>query len=623
MCGITAILLHSHSNESIYPLLLDSLQSLLNRGYDSVGVSVIDNDQIETHKYASTHSSNAISILENKIQNIEDKNLKIGIGHTRWATHGGKTNNNSHPHSSFHNLFSLVHNGIIENYQILKNKLLKEGYTFRSETDSEVIVNLIEYHFVHSSKSIQDAIYQTVRELEGTYGIVLICKNEPQRIYCIKNGSPLLIGIQEDQIGMIVSESSAFCGRVNTYITLQNDDLCILEEDDKKKIKMITQHFYSYSTLQKNDVQRRPDPYPHWTLKEIYDQPFSILNALNHGGRIQNGEVKLGGLDAHIDYIKNIEHIILLGMGTSYHAGMIGEKIIKNMCDFQSVRCYDAGEFHEDDIPLKNTLAILISQSGETKDLHACLKILKQKEVITMGIINVVDSLIAREVDFGVYTNSGKEIAVASTKVFTSQVIVLHLISIWLSQFQNTHLLKRKEMIKDLQNISYQLDNLLHETSFIKSIQEWVQLFIQHDYQHLFLLGKGIMYPIAEEGSLKIKEITYLHSEAYSSSSLKHGPFSLLHSHFPVMILDCDDEHHSKNMNTMEEILARDAPLFIITSLDLPDRSNVHLIKIPFNKNFQILLMIVTIQLFAYYLAVEKGTDCDKPRNLAKTVTTF
>jgi glucosamine--fructose-6-phosphate aminotransferase (isomerizing) len=623
MCGITAILLHSHSNESIYPLLLDSLQSLLNRGYDSVGVSVIDNDQIETHKYASTHSSNAISILENKIQNIEDKNLKIGIGHTRWATHGGKTNNNSHPHSSFHNLFSLVHNGIIENYQILKNKLLKEGYTFRSETDSEVIVNLIEYHFVHSSKSIQDAIYQTVRELEGTYGIVLICKNEPQRIYCIKNGSPLLIGIQEDQIGMIVSESSAFCGRVNTYITLQNDDLCILEEDDKKKIKMITQHFYSYSTLQKNDVQRRPDPYPHWTLKEIYDQPFSILNALNHGGRIQNGEVKLGGLDAHVDYIKNIEHIILLGMGTSYHAGMIGEKIIKNMCDFQSVRCYDAGEFHEDDIPLKNTLAILISQSGETKDLHACLKILKQKEVITMGIINVVDSLIAREVDFGVYTNSGKEIAVASTKVFTSQVIVLHLISIWLSQFQNTHLLKRKEMIKDLQNISYQLDNLLHETSFIKSIQEWVQLFIQHDYQHLFLLGKGIMYPIAEEGSLKIKEITYLHSEAYSSSSLKHGPFSLLHSHFPVMILDCDDEHHSKNMNTMEEILARDAPLFIITSLDLPDRSNVHLIKIPFNKNFQILLMIVTIQLFAYYLAVEKGTDCDKPRNLAKTVTTF
>jgi glucosamine--fructose-6-phosphate aminotransferase (isomerizing) len=584
---------------------------------------VIDNDQIETHKYASTHSSNAISILENKIQNIEDKNLKIGIGHTRWATHGGKTNNNSHPHSSFHNLFSLVHNGIIENYQILKNKLLKEGYTFRSETDSEVIVNLIEYHFVHSSKSIQDAIYQTVRELEGTYGIVLICKNEPQRIYCIKNGSPLLIGIQEDQIGMIVSESSAFCGRVNTYITLQNDDLCILEEDDKKKIKMITQHFYSYSTLQKNDVQRRPDPYPHWTLKEIYDQPFSILNALNHGGRIQNGEVKLGGLDAHVDYIKNIEHIILLGMGTSYHAGMIGEKIIKNMCDFQSVRCYDAGEFHEDDIPLKNTLAILISQSGETKDLHACLKILKQKEVITMGIINVVDSLIAREVDFGVYTNSGKEIAVASTKVFTSQVIVLHLISIWLSQFQNTHLLKRKEMIKDLQNISYQLDNLLHETSFIKSIQEWVQLFIQHDYQHLFLLGKGIMYPIAEEGSLKIKEITYLHSEAYSSSSLKHGPFSLLHSHFPVMILDCDDEHHSKNMNTMEEILARDAPLFIITSLDLPDRSNVHLIKIPFNKNFQILLMIVTIQLFAYYLAVEKGTDCDKPRNLAKTVTTF
>ena len=623
MCGITAILLNSNSNNSIYPLLLDSLHSLLNRGYDSVGVSVIDNDQIITHKYASTHSSNAISILENKIQSIQDQTSKIGIGHTRWATHGGKTNNNSHPHTSYHNLFSLVHNGIIENYQILKDKLIQEGYTFRSETDSEVIVNLIEYHFLHSSKSVQEAIYQTTLELEGTYGIVLICKNESQRIYCIKNGSPLLIGIQEDQIGMIVSESSAFCGKVNTYITLQNDDLCILEENDQKKIKMITQHLYSCSTLQKNEIQRRPDPYPHWTLKEIYDQPLSILNALNHGGRIQNGEVKLGGLDTHMHYIQNIEHIILLGMGTSYHAGMIGEKILKEICNFQSVRCYDAGEFHEDDIPLKNTLAILISQSGETKDLHACLKILKQKEVITMGVINVVDSLISKEVDFGVYTNSGKEIAVASTKVFTSQVIVLHLISIWLSQFQNTHLLKRKEMIKDLQNISYQLDNLLHETKFIKSIQEWVQLFIQHDYQHLFLLGKGIMYPIAEEGSLKIKEITYLHSEAYSSSSLKHGPFSLLHSHFPVMIIDCDDEHHSKNINTMEEILARDAPLFIITSLDLPIRSNVHLIKIPCNKNFQILLMIVTIQLFAYYLAVAKGTDCDKPRNLAKTVTTF
>ncbi len=631
MCGIIGLLLKNKSSNNLITSLWNSIYQLQNRGYDSCGISIIQknssfikNSSFLTFKYASTRENSAIDILKNKIKYLEENDhlsFRIGIGHTRWATNGPKTDYNSHPHVSYHGHFSLIHNGIIENYEILKEELMEKGYDFSSETDSEVIVNLLEYYYLlDSEKNVYTSFQKTLERLVGTYGLVVMCKNEKDKLYCVKNGSPLLIGYDEN-IGIVTSEPCGFCDMVNTYITLQNDDICVLYRDETDKIQMKTNLSYTQNKIHRNHFEESPLPYCHWTIKEIYDQPKSILNAYNHGGRIKSSsEVKLGGLDKNIDILKEIEHVILLGMGTSYHAGLLGEYYMKEICNFVSVRCYDASEFKEIDIPKKGkTLGIFISQSGETKDLHETLKLFKKHDIITMGVINVVDSLIAREVDCGVYCNGGREVGVCSTKIFTSQVIILSLISIWFSQIHGIHKGKREEMIKDLQNLSLMVRQTLEDLN--EKIKDLVKDF---SYSNLFILGKEKMYPIACEGSLKIKEISYIHSESYSSSSLKHGPFSLLDENFPVFILDNDDDYHSKNMNSLEEIHSRHSPIYLFTNhFDYPKKQNLKIIHIQKNKTYQGILTIISMQLFAYYLSIQKGYNCDFPRNLAKTVTTL
>jgi len=534
----------------------------------------------------------------------------IGIGHTRWATHGSKTDINSHPHIGKHGNFALVHNGIIENYKTLKKELEKNNIYSISETDSEIIVNLIEFYY-NSLANVKMAIEATLERLEGTWALVILYKREPNTLYCTRKGSPILISTQNNY-ALIASEQSAFCNKTNNYIVLNNNDICklCLEEGE---IKIISKGKYNPIKIKNTNIKLSPYPYKYWTEKEIYEQKNSSLRTISLGGRLlSNYEVKLGGLDDKKNYLKNINNIILLGCGTSYYAGMCGLIYIKELCDFNTAQLIDGADFQLYDIPKNGpTALIFLSQSGETKDLYRCLEMVKNNDIITIGIINVVDSLIAREVDCGCYLNAGREVGVASTKSFVSQVILLSMIAIWFAQIKNINLNQRKKYIKDLRNLSLDIKTIL-ETN---NIDEFLPLF----GNNCFVLGKGMGEAIAKEGALKIKELSYIHAEGYSTSSLKHGPFALLEPNFPVILISPTNKHFSKNMNAYEEIKSRHATIILITDntkLNVPNT-----IHIPTNKTYNDLLCIIPLQLMSFKLSLLRECEIDFPRNLAKVVT--
>ena len=625
MCGIFGILLNKTDN--IYKLVINGLIQLQNRGYDSSGIGIVKNNNYEIYKYASTNKINALDTLIQKfiIENVYDEKdeLYIGIGHNRWATHGMKTDINAHPHLSYNKNILIVHNGIIENYNALKKMLIKNGYIFNSQTDTEVIANLIDYHYNTTNNNILKSIKKTIDLLEGTYGLIIHCLNEKNKLFCVRKGSPLLIGQSDDQV-IITSEQSGFCNMVNNYITLYNDDICIIEKIDDK-INITTNHNYLKNNVSILEYELTPFPYDYWTIKEINEQSNVVLNTINNGGRIKNKyEVKLGGLEEYCNNLKEIENIIILGCGTSYFAGLYGMYYFKYVCNFNTIQVFDGADFNLTDIPkIGKTVFILISQSGETKDLHRCIEIAKQQNIITIGIINVVNSLIAREVDCGIYCNAGKEVGVASTKSFTSQVVCLSLISIWFAQIHNLNENKRIKMIQDLHNLSHDVKHTIENCD--EKIKELIQDF---DYENMFLLGKGSDEYISKEGALKIKEISYIHAEGYSSSSLKHGPFALLDENFPVLILNLDPLHKSKILNCYQEVLSRNSPIIFITNdnnveedIINNDENKTKIINIIKNPTFNSLLGIIPIQLLAFYLSIKKGINPDKPKNLAKVVT--
>lgn len=613
MCGIYGIL-SKETNVNIIQFILDGLVQLQNRGYDSAGIYCANqNNDYLFEKYASEDSLDALDRL-NKM-NLENKNYTVGIGHNRWATHGAKTDINAHPHQSNNEEFIIVHNGIIENYQTLKDGLISKGYTFYSQTDTEVIANLLEENYKETVDAIK-AIKQTIEMLSGTYGLVIIHKQEPSKLYCVRNGSPLLIGHNDDYC-IITSEQSGFCKKVNTYITLNNDDVCEISVDAKNRIKIDYKIKTQSKKITLDNVELTPSPYEHWTLKEIYEQPQKILNSINLGGRIlSNNLVKLGGLDRNKDKLQNIEHIILLGCGTSYYSCMYGKSFFKKLGNFNTIQLYDGADFDEQDIPVKGeTLIIFVSQSGETKDLHRCINIAKNKNVITMGVINVVDSLIAREVDFGIYCNAGREMGVASTKAFTTQVICLSLCALWFSQDRNINKHIRTHIIKDLQNLSADFTKYLDVA--YTSVDSAVNILSK--YNNLFILGKNNDEAIAHEGALKIKEIAYIHSEGFSSSALKHGPFALLGPDMPLILLNNNVEYEPKVLNCYEEVASRKSPIIFITNNTNTQKENT--IYIPHNESFSSLLSIIPLQLIAYKISVLRGINPDKPKNLAKVVT--
>ena len=622
MCGIFGILTNLKS-QPIKKIIINALIQLQNRGYDSSGICTLSNNNtFEIIKYASTNELSSIDKLLNL--NLQEDDSSLGLGHNRWATHGGKTDTNAHPHISNDKKIVLVHNGIIENYLELKNFLINNGYTFYSQTDTEIIVNLISYYYNNDDEDCNtkgntfNSIKKTINDLQGTYGIIVINSDEDNKIYAVRNGSPLLIGYNDDY-ALITSEQSGFCNNVNTYITLNNDDISIISKNNNK-ILVETSSNYIAKKVNISNYELTPDPYKHWTIKEIFEQSDTIINTINRGGRIKNNsEVKLGGLEEYVSILKNVNNIILLGCGTSYHAGLYGMHYLKTICNFNSVQVFDGAEFNSYDIPKNgNSVFILISQSGETKDLHRCIDIAKNNNIITIGIVNVVDSLIAREVDCGIYCNAGREIGVASTKAFTSQVICLSLLAVWFAQINNINIIKRSKIIKDLQNLSNDFKNTINNINEnIKNIALEMK-----DYNNMFLLGKGTDEYVAKEGSLKIKEISYIHSEGYSASSLKHGPFALLDENFPVLILNLVEEHNYKILNCFEEVHSRNSPILLITNNnEITINKNCTLINIVKNNSYSSLLGIIPLQLLAYYLSINRGINPDIPKNLAKVVT--
>ena len=464
MCGIVGFI----GNDNAYEKILNGLIQLQNRGYDSAGISVMEDD-IKTWKYASIDTATALE----KLSKFGSES-SVGIGHTRWATHGAKTDVNSHPHVSYNNIFSLVHNGIIENYKELKAMLVKRGIQNKSQTDTEVIVNLIAM-FYDETHNVFVSIQKTTKLLKGTWGICVLCKNEPNKIYCTRHGSPLLIGI-DDSMMMITSEQSGFCNMFNQYIVLNNHDICVLDYNESNTVELKTNDNYEQHEVNNNEYALTPDPYPHWTLKEINEQVESSQRAISMGGRLLENTVRLGGLNENEKQVGQIDNIIILGCGTSYHSGMYGASYFKEMSDFNNIQLFDGAEFTKEDIPkLGNTALILISQSGETKDLHRCIQIANDCDLFTIGIVNVVDSLIAREVNCGCYLNAGREVAVASTKAYTSQVILLNMIALWFAQYKNIHNTKRQTMIKDLRKLYLDIQKAIQIS--MESIKPILSLF--------------------------------------------------------------------------------------------------------------------------------------------------
>ena len=610
MCGIFGIV--SSTDENIYSKIINGLIQLQNRGYDSSGLCVLS-DYLEVHKFASTKTENSLQKLEKACSEIGKNPRYMGIGHNRWATHGVKNDTNAHPHLSNNKQFAIVHNGIIENYAKLKNFLINHGFTFFSQTDTEIIVNLISFYYDKLGDT-QKSIESTIADLHGTYGIIVLDLKTPDKMYCVRNGSPLLIGKNEDCV-IISSEQTGFCNLISNYITLNNDDICVIERNG---LAIKTTNIYTQKKVSVINQELTPHPFEHWTIKEIHSQPSVILSSINNGGRIDGpNRVKLGGLEQHLSVLKNINNIIILGCGTSFFAGVYGMHFFKRLCGLNTVQVFDGADFSEYDLPhFGKTACILISQSGETKDLHRCIELAQRNNITTIGVINVVDSLIAREVDCGVYCNAGNEVGVASTKAFTSQVVCLSLIAIWFSQIHDINENLRTKMISDLQNLSNDFKNTLENVE--RQTKEIAATL--RETTNMFILGKGSDEFIAKEGSLKVKEITYVHSEGYSASSLKHGPFALLDESFPVVILKLENKHGTKIESCIEEVESRGAPVILITNSEYKRECHAK-INVSANFSYASLLGIAPLQLLAYYLSVQKGINPDKPKNLAKVVT--
>lgn len=596
---------------------INGLRMLLNRGYDSCGCAGIIDNKLLVHKYANTNNRKPFNLLEEQIDHF--RGGKIIIGHSRWCTAGCVNDINAHPHLDYKDRIALVHNGIIENYHELKQELEKDyNIEFRSQTDTEVIVNLISIYYDQNGNHMEEAIIQATQRLEGTWALVIMCLNKPDNLYCARHGSPLLVGFGGNFM-MVASEQSGFAGYVNNYICMNDGDVIVLRKRNGQ-VNFEKKSAYEMRDISAKEFLLTPDPYPYWTIKEINDQYESSARAINFGGRLlDNDGVKLGGIDDYKDTLLKTDHLLLVGCGTSLHACQHGANFFKELTDLQTVQSIDGGELTEYDIPKKGkTTVVLLSQSGESADVYKCLQIAKKNNLFTVGIVNVVDSLIAREVNCGCYLNAGREVAVASTKAFTSQVIVLSLLAIWFAQNKDLNDLKRKEYIENLRQLPHDIKKTIKDT---EEICKEVAKFLMAK-NTAFVLGKGALESVAKEGALKIKEIGYLHTEGYSAVALKHGPFALLQNDTPVIFVNPDDENTVRVNSSIEEVKSRHAPIILISNKK-SQLDHEYTIIVPTNNTYKGIIHTIPMQLIAYYLAVYRGNNPDMPRNLAKAVTVF
>lgn len=614
-CGIIGFV---GTEQSALPFLLEGLTILQNRGYDSAGVATVDKNKgsLTTCKFASMAStSDSIDRLKVGAQGIHGDN-KIGIAHTRWATHGGKTDANAHPHLDYLDRVAVVHNGVIENYAELREELNKDHkIPFRSETDTEVIAQMVG-HYLDQNLSFVDAVKRTLTRLEGTWGLVFIHKDHPDQMIAARNGSPLIVGIGQGRM-FVASEIAAFTRHTNEYIALTDGEMAIIDSNG------VSLDLSRKETAPAENIQLDPAPYKHWTLKEIMEQPKAISRVMGYGGRFDaDGFVKLGGLDDNKELMLSIQNIMVSGCGTSLFAGEYGVKLMRNLKCFDTVYSIDAAEVGTDSFPRAHGGVCVLSQSGETKDTHRCVVHAENLNLPRFSVINQVGSLIARTTNCGVYLNAGREHAVASTKAFTTQVTAMALVSGWFAQ-NREHKMKEKinqrtdALLEAVHRLPTYAGMTLRTHQKCKELAEKLK-----EKDHMFVLGKGFGEPIAKEGALKIKEITYIRAEGYSGGALKHGPFALLEKGTPVILLVLDDQHAELMRIAASEVRARGAYTIVITDkVKLAEGVSDEVIPIPANGPLTALLAVIPLQLLAYEVACLKGINPDKPRNLAKAVT--
>lgn len=607
MCGIVGYI----GKKEAVDILIDGLKRLEYRGYDSAGISVIENGKMMTIK-----ATGKVDMLEEKI-GVKKIDAKVGIAHTRWATHGKPCDKNSHPHSGCNNAISLVHNGIIENYLELKELLSKKGHKFSSETDSEVVAHLIEEF--SKSNDFKTAVLQSLKLIKGTYGLAIINKDFPEQIIVARLGSPLLLGVGKDEF-IVASDASAIVQYTDKVVYLEDGEVAILTPDNFEVITIKNKQVAKdVNKLDWDIEQAQKNGYPHFMLKETFEQPESIKNAMR--GRLSktDGMAVLGGLRNVEEKLKKIKRIVIVSCGTSYNAGLIGEYMLEEYAGIP-VEVEYASEFRYRKALLnKETAVIAISQSGETADTLAAIREAKNKGALTLGIINTVGSTIARETDAGIYNHAGPEIGVASTKAFTSQLTILTLLTVFLGRQRDMSLVTGKRIIGELEKIPKHIESILAEDKAIKKIAKKYAGFSDFLY-----MGRKYNFPIALEGALKIKEISYVHAEGYASGEMKHGPIALIDANFPSLFIVPQDSVYEKNISGMQEIKARGGKIIAIATKGDKEISKHASDVIYIPKTLEMLtplLAVIPLQLLAYYVGVSKGLDVDKPRNLAKSVT--
>ncbi len=605
MCGIVAYL----GRKQAVPILLNGLKRLEYRGYDSCGITVINK------KATTLKTKGRIKKLEKLIRK---KSLKgdWGIGHTRWATHGEPNDINAHPHFDCHKEIFLVHNGIVENYQQIKEQLRKEGHRFVSETDTEVLIHLIEKFF---KGDLEEAVIEALKLVKGTYGLAVIAKKDPQKIVIARNSSPLLVGIGKNEY-LVASDPAAVLGYTRKVVYLNDREVAVINRDGVHFSDLNHQVLNKKAETIEWDLEDvKKNGYGHYMLKEIFEQPESLRNSML--GRIveKEGLAKLGGLEIVEERLRKVKRIIITACGTAYYAGLIGEYMFEEYAGIPTEVEF-ASEFrYRKPIFDRNTALLCISQSGETADTLAALKEAKRKGVLTLGIVNVVGSTIARETDAGVYNHIGPEIGVASTKAFTSQLCVLALMTVFLGRQREMSLVTGRRIGQELQKLPELIERILRQAKRIKKLAK--KYYQAKDF---LFLGRKYNYPIALEGALKLKEISYIHAEGYSAGEMKHGPIALIEKDFPTLGIVPSDSVYEKTISNLEEIKARQGPIIAIATEGNKEiqRITKEIIYIP--KTLEMLSQILTtipLQLFAYYCAVFNKKDVDKPRNLAKSVT--
>ncbi|MCK4547640.1 MAG: glutamine--fructose-6-phosphate transaminase (isomerizing) [Candidatus Eisenbacteria sp.] len=607
MCGIIGYV----GGSSAEPILVEGLRRLEYRGYDSAGLAICNGGVLTCTKVAGK-----IARLEEEIDGRELPG-QCGIAHTRWATHGPPTQDNAHPHTDCSGKIALVHNGIIENYAYLKDTLEKEGHVFTSETDSEVLVHLIEKYF---KGNLESAVQQALQWVTGTYGIGVVAVDDPGKIVGARNGSPLVVGIGNGEY-FLASDVPAILRHTRQVIYLDDQELVVLTKDglrtstiaDNEAVTKIVQEI-SW------DVDRaEKEGYAHFMLKEIYEQARTVSDAISGRTVQDDGTARLGGLNLTDEQLRSTKRVIITACGTSFHAGLIGEYMLEEWARIP-VEVEYASEFrYRNPVIEDGTLCIVISQSGETADTLAAMREARRRGARALGICNVVGSMIAREADGGVYIHAGPEIGVASTKAFTSQVVVLSLITLLMGRMRHMSVADGQRTIAALRALPGQIQTILEQADEIKRI---AKIYCEHD--NFLYLGRGCNYPVALEGALKLKEISYIHAEGYPAAEMKHGPIALITKHMPVVVIATKDSAYEKVMGNLSEVKARRGRILAIATEGDSEIKNhaEHVFYIP--PTLQALtpvLSVIPLQLLAYYIAVMRECNVDQPRNLAKSVT--